>query len=131
MEAGDSGSTGGAVPQDEKTQAMLVWLLSIFIGFISPLIFMFVAKDKPFVYRNSMLCLTQAILVFGAIIICWILAFVLALALPPLALIIIPIYMVVLIGGLVLTIMNLIKALNGEWWDPPVVGKICKQWFKV
>lgn len=69
MEAGDSGSTGGAVPQDEKTQAMLVWLLSIFIGFISPLIFMFVAKDKPFVYRNSMLCLTQAILVFGAIII--------------------------------------------------------------
>lgn len=130
MEAG-GGSTGGAVPQDEKTQAMLVWLLSIFIGFISPLIFMFTAKDKAFVYRNAMLCLTQAILVIAVVIACWVIGILLAMIAGPLALLVMFIYLAAIIGSLVLTIMNLIKALNGESWDPPVVAGVCKSWFKV
>lgn len=131
MEAGDSGSTGGAVPQDEKTQAMLVWLLSIFIAFISPLIFMFVAKDKPFVYRNAMLCLTQAILVWIPVIILEVLFVIIAVALGPVAMLLMLVIWALCLASLILTIMSLIKANNGEWWDPPVVGKICKQWFKV
>ena len=42
------------VTQEDKTQGMLVWVLSIFIGIMSPIIFMLRAKENPFVYRHSM-----------------------------------------------------------------------------
>lgn len=126
------GGPSGIVPsQEEKTQGMLVWLLSFVISIFSPIIFMMIAKDKPFVYRNAMLCLTQGIVVFGVAVASWILFFVLALIAGPVALLLFPVLGLIGIASLVLTIMGLIKANNGEHYDPPVIGNLTKQWFKV
>lgn len=125
------GPTGIVPSQEDKTQAMLVWVLSFIIGFISPLIFMSIGKDKPFVYRNSMLCLTQAIVVFGLAVGFWIITFLLAMVAGPLAFLTFPLMGLIGLGSLVLTIMAIMKAINGEYWDPPVIGKLATQWFKV
>lgn len=53
---------------------MLCWLLGIIIGIISPVIFMLVDKDKPFVYKNSMQRLTFHIVLLALWVICGILA---------------------------------------------------------
>ncbi|MBX7131410.1 MAG: DUF4870 domain-containing protein [Fimbriimonadaceae bacterium] len=126
------GGPSGIVPsQEEKTQAMLVWVLAFVISIISPLIFMSTGKDKPFVYRNAMLCLTQMIVALGLSIGLWIVFFLLAMVAGPLALLAFPVIGLIAIGNLVLTIMAIMKAINGEHWDPPVIGKLANQWFKV
>ncbi len=96
--------------QEEKTQAMLVWLLAIFIGFISPLIFILIAKDKKFVYFHAAQCMTF-----------WLLGLVFAIVTCG-------------IGGILVTvvcIIGLIKANSGEWWEPPVTGNLARNWFKL
>jgi uncharacterized membrane protein len=50
-------SLGSGPSQEEKTQAMLSWFLSIVAGFIPPLIFFIIAADKPFVKRHAAMCL--------------------------------------------------------------------------
>ncbi len=110
--------------QEEKTHAMLCWLLSIFLYIISPVIFMVVGKDKEFVYKNSMQCLTFQILiaivwfavgVFG-VITCGI-GFVL--------------YLIPFIVNLVVAIMGAMAANNGTVYEPPLTSGLAKAWFKV
>lgn len=126
------GGPSGIVPsQEDKTQAMLVWVLAFVISIISPLIFMSTAKGKPFVYRNAMLCLTQMIVALGLSIGLWIIFFLLAMVAGPLAFLAFPLIGLIGLGNLVLTIMAIMKAINGEYWDPPVIGKLATQWFKV
>lgn len=125
------GPTGIVPSQDDKNQAMLVWILALFISFISPLIFLSTAKNKPFVYRNAAVCLTQIIVAFVLSVGLWVVTFLLALVAGPLAFLSLPLLGLVGVANLVLLIMGIVKAVNGEYWDPPFIGKLANQWFKV
>lgn len=96
--------------QEERTQAMLVWLLSIFTGFIAPLIFVLIAKDKKFVYFHAGQCIT--FMLFGVV----------------LTVVTCGIGYVVLLA---VAIIGAIKANGGEWWDVPVSGQLARNWFKL
>ena len=107
----------GMVPQEEKGQATLVWVLTIFFGFVPALIFFLISKDKPFVYRHAAYALaTQIVTTIG-----WIAAGVL---------------MMVLIGFLLLPVVGLfhlyvcikgaIAANNGDEYVPPLAGNFAK-----
>jgi uncharacterized membrane protein len=111
-----------APTSEEKTHAMLCWLLAIFIGFISPIIFMIMDKDKPFVYRNAMQALTFQIGIFVLYMIAMVLVVVLIGAL------LIP---VVGILHVVFAILGTINANNGIVYEPPVTGPLAKKWFNV
>lgn len=41
------------VSQDSKNMGLLLWILSIFFGFIPALIFFLTKKDDPYVYNQS------------------------------------------------------------------------------
>ena len=116
-----SGAPDPSVPQDERTQALLMWILSLFIGFISPLIFYFIAKDKPFVFHHSAQALTLHI-VFAVL---WVVAIILSF-------LCIGFLMMPIIGilALVMTIMGAIAANAGSRFEPPVTGNLSKSWFK-
>ncbi len=116
-----AGPSDPSIPQDQKTQALLVWILSLFIGFISPLIFFFIAKDKPFVYHHACQALTFSIVMFVLYIISIVLMFV-----------VIGIILMPLIGlaALAVIIMGAIAANAGSRFEPPVTGNLSKSWFK-
>lgn len=116
------GPTGIVPSQEEKQQGLLVWVLGIFIGFISPLIFMIVAKEKPFVYRNAMQCLTFQIVMAIA----WVASFVLSFVI--IGFFLMPVLWVL---GLVVMIMGAMAANRGEVYEPPVTANLARQWFKV
>ena len=116
-----SGPANPSIPQDERTQALLVWILSLFIGFISPLIFFFIAKDKPFVFHHAAQALTLSIVLTVLYIVGFILIFLV------IGLLILPL---VGLAGLVLVIMGAIAANAGSRFEPPVTGNLSKSWFK-
>lgn len=118
------------VSAEERTHALLSWILMIVIGFISPLIFLLIDKEKPFVYRHAAMGLSMCIAWIPIAIVLFILGFILALA-GPLALLMIPIWLAVSIGSLILLVMGAIKGNNGEQYDPPIVSAVCKAVFKV
>ena len=126
--------TGGpeviGVSQDEKTHALLSWALMFVISFVSPLIFLLMDKDKPFVYRHAAMGLSLVIALIPVYIVIFILAIILAMA-GPLALLVLPLYLAVGVGVLYIVIMGIIKANNGLPWDPPVITQVCKAIFKV
>lgn len=126
--------TGGTevvgVTQDEKTHALLSWVLMFVISFISPLIFLLIDKDKPFVYRHAAQGLSLIITLIPVYIAMFILGFVLAFA-GPLVILMIPVYLVVACGVLYVVIMGAIKANQGLEWEPPVSSQVCKAIFKV
>ena len=105
--------TTGEAPQDQRTMSLLAHLLGIVTGPIGALIIWLVSKDdasKGFVVDQSKEALNFQITVFIAIVISWILAFVLiGLLLMPL----------VGIANLVLCIIAGIKANNGESYRYP------------
>lgn len=115
----EMGEPVGLVPtQEEKKFAMLSWGLAILVGFISPLIFYLVAKDKPFAYFHAAqgLAFHLAALVAGIVIgtltcgIGWI---------------------VVTIFAIVVSIIGIVKASNNEMFVPPLTGGLAKSMFKV
>lgn len=112
-------STGDA-PQDQRTMSLLAHLLGIITGPIGALIIWLVSKDdasKGFVVDQSKEALNFQITVFIAIVISWILAFVLiGLLLMPL----------VGIANLVLCIIAGIKANNGESYRYPFALRLIK-----
>jgi uncharacterized membrane protein len=101
---------------------MLCWLLMIVIGIVSPIIFMLVGKDKPFVYRNAMQALTFSICAIIAYVISFILAF-----------IIIGFVMMAALGifALVVCILGAVAANRGEVYQPPLTSGFARSWFKV
>ena len=112
--------TSGDAPQDQRTMALLAHLLGIITGPIGALIIWLVSKDdasKGFVVDQSKEALNFQITVFIAIVISWILAFVLiGLLLMPL----------VGIANLVLCIIAGIKANNGESYRYPFALRLIK-----
>lgn len=116
-----SGPANPSIPQDERTQALLVWVLSLFIGFISPLIFYFIAKDKPFVFHHAAQCLA-----FSIVMLCfWIVAFILMF-------LVIGIFLmpILWLASLAIAIMGAIAANSGSRFEPPISGNLSKSWFK-
>jgi len=118
-------SDGPGLPapsQDDKSQAMICWLLTIFIGFIGPIIFFAISADKPYVKRQAALALTLCIVVFAASFVSAILMLVLIgfLLLPAVA-----------IYSLVVCIQGAIAANKGEDFRPAIIDGICQSLFKV
>jgi uncharacterized Tic20 family protein len=98
--------------RDEKSQAMLCQLLSIFFGWLSSLIFYLVAKPhQPFLKHHATESLNFQITVTLAILLCIPLMFVIV------GIVLLP---VVWIGALVFEIMATIAANRGEWYRYPV-----------
>ena len=126
METGAPSDVGPT--QEDKTQAMLCWLLGIVIWIISPVIFMLVGKDKPFVYRNAMQCLTfqifMAVLWFAVIIFGTFLA-VVTFGIGCLM------WFVPVIWNLIVSIMGAVAANNGNIYEPALTSGLAKSWFKV
>ena len=112
--------TTGEAPQDQRTMSLVAHLLGIVTGPIGALIIWLVSKDdasKGFVVDQSKEALNFQITVFIAIVISWILAFVLiGLLLMPL----------VGIANLVLCIIAGIKANNGESYRYPFALRLIK-----
>lgn len=112
--------TTGEAPQDQRTMSLLAHLLGIVTGPIGALIIWLVSKDdasKGFVVDQSKEALNFQITVFIAIVISWILAFVLiGLLLMPL----------VGIANLVLCIIAGMKANNGESYRYPFALRLIK-----
>lgn len=116
-----SGPPDASVPQDERTQALLMWILSLFIGFVSPLIFYFISNEKPFVKHHSGQALAFSIVMAVLWVISFILIFVVIgmLLMPVLGLI-----------ALVVVILGAIAANAGSQINLPVSGGFAKSWFK-
>ncbi|MBS1840895.1 MAG: DUF4870 domain-containing protein [Acidobacteria bacterium] len=123
--------------QDEKTFALLVYVLGIFSGFIAPLIFFLVKRDSKFVAFHALQSLTWHIIYMVALIGGIIIAFLSLFASmgfppgdhakPPLAFFgIFGIVWLIGAGGgivnLILGIVYAIKSHNGEWAEFPLIG---------
>ena len=111
-----------SVSQDDKSQAMLMWILSIFFGWVPALIFFLIAKDKPFVYRHSAVALTLTIVTFVAYMISIPLVAVL------IGLLLLPI---VAIFHIAIGVMGALAANKGDDFNPPIVGPLAKSMFKI
>jgi uncharacterized membrane protein len=122
METGGPSDVGPT--QEDKTQAMLCWLLGIVIGVISPVIFMLVGKEKPFVYRNAMQCLTFHL----CMIVVWIIVGVLAVVTCGIGAIL---YLVPFVWSLIVSIMGAMASNSGNVYEPAITGGFAKSWFKV
>jgi len=120
----ETGPDLGAPAQDEKTQAMLNWLLGIFIGIISPVIFMLVGKEKPFIYRNAM----QAMAFHICMLILWVIVGILSVVTCGIGVVL---YVIPWIWSLVVCILGAIAANNGTVYEPPLTAKFAQSWFKV
>lgn len=119
------------VSQDAKSQAMLMWILTIFFGFIPGLIFFLTAKDKPFTYRQSALSLTWSILFVVAYVALTIITIVLAAATMGIGALFGLLIFVLWALHLVICIMGAVASNKGDDFSPPVVTGLCKSMFKV
>lgn len=115
---------------DERTHALLSWVLMIVVGFLSPLIFLLIDKDKPFVYRHAAMGLSLCILLVPLYILMFVLGFIMAMA-GPLVLLMIPLWLAVAAGVIVCIVMGAINGNKGMTFDPPIVKDVCRAIFKV
>lgn len=110
---------GSGPSQEEKTQAMISWVLSILTGFVGPLIFFLIAGDKPFVKRHAAMALGLNIALFIVVVI--LIITVIGALLAPL----------VGLAALVFGIMGAMAANKGEKFDVPGVGPMIAKMFNV
>lgn len=122
---------GNGVSQDEKTQMLLVWVLSIVIGIFSPIIFLIVGKDKPGVYATAAQCLTYQLCLLVIFIPIWLIFFFLGMVVPVLLLLLIPLYLALFVLNIYVLIMGIMASNNGQVYEPPVTGNIAKKFFKI
>jgi uncharacterized membrane protein len=133
--------------QDERTMALLMYILAIFAGWLSPLIFFFVKRDSKFVGFHALQTLFFHIgyLVLGVCgVILWfvlMISFAAASAADPKAappLIIFLLFPMIWGGWVLLWLLNMgicivfgIKAHNGEWPTLPLFGRWARNLVKV
>lgn len=103
---------------DENLAALLAYLFS----FIGGLIFFFVEKESKFVKFHAMQSVILGVGCIAINIAATILAFI-----PVIGWIIWLASVLVNLGIFVLSIIMLIKAYQGEWFELPVVGKIAME----
>lgn len=124
MTSNDFEPTGGLVAptSEERTHALLIWVLTIFAGFLPGLIFLLVAKDKPYVYRQAALALTGSII--------WILLMVVSSILV-MVLVGILTYLLTFIWLLVVCIQGAIACNKGEDYSPKFISDWTIKLFRV
>ena len=111
--------TAPSASPDDKTMAMLAYILGIFTGFLGPLILWLIKKDQSkFVGFHAL----QALLLHAIVVIGYLLSGVLTFVL--IGFLTYPLFFVL---GLVFSIIAGLAANRGEWYDIPVVGKIARQ----
>jgi uncharacterized membrane protein len=105
--------------QDERTQGLLCWLLSLVpgVGILSPIVFLVISKQRSFVYANAAQCL---VMIVGWNVIVWIVAFVTCGT-----------GAVGWVIPIVLAILGAAKANSGEVFEPPLTGPLAKNWFRI
>lgn len=109
---------------DDKTLAMLMWILAIFFPWLSPIIFMLVAREKELVYRNTMQCLTFQIVLTILYLLIWVVGLFTCGA--GLILLVIP-----GILHIIMPVMGAVAASSGGVYEPPVSSKLARSWFGV
>ena len=133
--------------QDERTMAMLMYILTIFAGWLSPLIFFFVKRDSKFVGFHALQTLffhIAYLLAMIVLMVCWF-AFIFATiatsaghsnAQPPLGFFMVfPLvwggWMLLWATNLLICIVFGIKANSGEWPALPLFGTWARRVIKV
>ena len=107
------------VTQDDKTMAMLSYILGIFTGFLGPLILWLVKKDQSkFVGFHAL----QALLLHAVVVLGYILSSLLVVVL--IGFLTYPAFFVL---GLVFSILAGLAANRGEWYEIPVIGPIARR----
>lgn len=112
---------GGSSPvtQDDKTMAMLSYILGIFTGFLGPLILWLVKKDQSkFVAYHAL----QALLLHAVVVLGYLLSSFLLVVL--IGFLTYPAFFVL---GLVYSLLAGIAANKGEWYEIPVIGAFARQ----
>lgn len=119
--------------QEEKTHAMLSWILMILgcLGWVGPLVFLVTDKEKPFVRKHAATGLTTFITLLVVGVVLWVVVFAVVFVAPMLAMLMLPVWLLIGAANLVCIIMGAIKASSGEPFEPPVIGGIAKSLFKV
>lgn len=108
-----------ASTQDDKTMAMLAYLLGIVTGFAGPLILWLLKKDQSkFVAYHAL----QALLLHAAVVVGYLISFVLFFLI--IGMFTLPVFILL---GLVFSIVAGLAANQGEWYEIPVLGKIARQ----
>ncbi len=108
-----------SISQDDKTMAMLAYILGIFTGFLGPLVLWLLKKDQSkFVGFHAL----QALLLHAVVVIGYILSSALTFVL--IGFITAPVFFVL---GLVFSILAGLAANKGDWYDIPVIGPIARQ----
>src|SRR5215467_3826649 len=127
--------------EDERTHALLVYVLSIFAGFLAPLIFFLVKKDSLFVKFHALQALiwhlAYMVVAFVAVIVMVVsMIFTIPIephngkaGVPPLAFFgfVGGFWLIVMSAGLlnlILAIVFAVKAHQGEWVRYPVIGNL-------
>jgi uncharacterized membrane protein len=111
--AEDNWPPEGEVSRDDRNMAMIAWLLSLFTGFIGPLVIYFMKKDESkFVAFHAMQCI-----LFGAVAFVFVMIIVM-----PLAFVTCGVGSILVFLPMVVDIMWMVKANKGEWADLPVIA---------
>jgi len=111
-----------SAPQDQRSMALLCWILTIISWWLAPLIFYLISNDKPFIKANAGQALTAGII-----------ATIVYVVSIPLMFVIIGIFLMIAVGifMLVVGILGAMAANRGEVYVPPITGGLAKSWFKV
>lgn len=131
------GSQLAAIPQEDRTLAVLAHLLQIFTGFLGPLIIAVLKRQTPFVLFHSLQVILWQVAYMAASILALIVfvAFLVAGAAqqshgqgaPMWLVVAIPGIVVLSIGGwmltIVLAILYALRAAEGKWAEYPLVGR--------
>jgi uncharacterized membrane protein len=112
-------SDPSGITQDDKTMAMLAYLLGIFTGFVGPLVLWLIKKDQSkFVAFHAF----QALLLHAVVVIGYVLSSLLVFVF--IGFLTYPSFFAL---GLVFSIIAGLAANRGEWYDIPVLGPFARQ----
>lgn len=103
--------------QDSKNIAALMWLGSIFVGFIAPLVVYFIKTEDGFLRGHSVEALNWAITLLLLSVIAWVLVIVL------IGFVILPLLLVL---NLIFSILGAIAATNGTFYRVPICLRLIR-----
>ncbi len=116
---GGPGFVEPTLSQDERTMAMLAYILGIFTGFLGPLVIWLIKKDQSkFVAYHGL----QALIFHAAIVVGYFVSSLLAFFL--IGFLTYPLFGIL---SLVYSILAGLAANRGEWYEIPVVGTFTRQ----
>lgn len=105
------------IDQESRNMALLIWIGTIFFGFIPGLIFYLIKKDNPYVVNQAKEALNLSITVMLAYIAGFILTFILIGIL---------VIFAVAIANLVICILGAVKCADGQDFKAPFVLRLIK-----